>query len=240
MFRPNLLRLSKSIAVEVLYEDKYLLALNKPAGLLVAPMHWDRTSRNLMKLLRDGIEAGTLWARSRCLRFICNVHRLDADTSGVLLLAKNRPTLAQMSKSFEERHVSKIYLAIVEGNFAEDRFTVSEPIAEHPHKPMSCIDRITGREAITHFTVVDRFANHTLLQAEPVTGRTHQIRLHLAHIGRPVVGDLLYGGLRNDRLALHAYKLTFRHPFAAKSVDIKAEPPKDFLKLINKIKKTKS
>lgn len=240
MERTETLRLSRSVTVPVVYEDKYLMAINKPSGLIVAPAHWEQTSRNLMKMLRDGLEMGTPWAKRRNLRFICNIHRLDSDTSGVLLLAKNRPALAQMTKKFEERRVSKLYLAVVEGNSAEDSFTVSEPIAPHPkYKNVSCIDRKNGREAVTHFTTLERFPNYSLIQAEPVTGRTHQIRIHLAHAGLPVLGDALYGSNIEPtfRLALHASALRFLHPFTRRAVEILAPLPKDIERLVSRLRR---
>src|SRR5262249_46333179 len=136
------LRLSAAITIVVLYEDRYLMAVDKPPGLLVAPAHWERTSRNLMLMLREGVERGVEWARRRSLRFIANAHRLDAETSGVLLLAKNRPALSKMSDRFEERRVEKIYWAIVEGRPEREEFTVDAPIAQHKTlKGVMAIDR---------------------------------------------------------------------------------------------------
>lgn len=242
MERAETLHLSRSITVSVVYEDKYLMAINKPSGLIVAPAHWDQTSRNLMKMLRDGLEMNTPWVKRRNLRFICNIHRLDSDTSGVLLLAKNRPTLTQMTKRFEERRVDKYYIAVVEGSPVEEAFTISEPIAQHPkYKNVSCIDHKSGREAVTHFTTLERFHDYSLIQAEPVTGRTHQIRVHLAHAGLPVLGDVLYGSSKAPkfRLALHAAGLRFVHPFTRRSVEIHAPLPQDMERLIFRLRKSK-
>lgn len=241
MERVETLRLSRSITVPVVYEDKYLMAINKPSGLIVAPVHWTETSRNLMKMLRDGLEMGTPWAKRRNLRFICNVHRLDSDTSGVLLLAKNRPALAQMTRRFEERKVDKYYLAVVEGSPAQESFTISEPIAQHPkYKNVFCIDRKGGRTAVTHFTTLEHFPAHSLIRAEPVTGRTHQIRIHLAHAGLPVLGDPLYGSSREPafRLALHAAGLRFLHPFTHRTVEIHAPLPQDIERLILRLRRS--
>ncbi|MBL8148726.1 MAG: RluA family pseudouridine synthase [Blastocatellia bacterium] len=232
------LRLTNSITVKVLYEDRYLMAIDKPSGLLVAPAHWDKTGRNLMLMLREGLEKGVPWARRRHLRFIANIHRLDAETSGLLLLAKNRPVLAQMTKRFEERKVSKLYYALVDGVLAKDNFTVNEPIAEHPkHRGLMAVNRIQGRQSITNFQVVERFKKHTLLSVEPVTGRTHQIRVHLAHVGHPVVADTIYNRIgkfsEDDRLALHAARLEFKHPFLHTSVSVEAPIPKEFEKMLS-------
>ncbi len=254
--RKETLRLGSSITIDVLYEDRYLMAIDKPAGLLVAPVQWQQTSRNLMLMLREGVERGTPWARRRSLRFITNVHRLDAETSGVLLLAKNRPALTQMTACFEARRVEKTYLMLVWGTPQEDQFSVTAPIASHPKiKGLMVVDHHTGREAHTEYRVLARMGKYSLLSAKPITGRTHQIRLHLAWRGFPVVADPLYSLPRKPdadelaaflakqpmvRLALHASALDFKHPLLGKYVHIESPLPKDFANTVKSLEKTTS
>ncbi|MEW6732993.1 MAG: RluA family pseudouridine synthase [Acidobacteriota bacterium] len=249
--RVETLRLSNSITITVLYEDRYLLAVDKPAGLLVAPAHWEQTSRNLMLMLREGVERGVPWARRRNLRFIANVHRLDADTSGVLLLAKNRPALIQMTRRFEQRRVEKSYLALVTGVPASEQFNIAEPIGMHATiKGLMVIDGKQGRESLTECRVLERLGAYTLIEAKPVTGRTHQIRVHLAWAGLPVVADPLYGKQSNlsaqaalsepmARLALHAQALSFKHPLLQTEVHIEAPLTKDFYQALANLRKTR-
>lgn len=244
------IRLSPKLTVPIIYEDRHLLAINKPSGYLIAPLQWEQTSRNLMLMLREGVDMGAPWARRRVLRFIANIHRLDADTSGALLLAKNRAALSQMTERFERRQVTKTYLALVKGEVSEDDFSIDIPIAEHPKVVgVMVVDKKLGREALTHFSVVERFNGYTLLKAFPITGRTHQIRVHLAWLGLPVLNDPLYdrenrektsGEIANEtlattpfvieRLALHASELSFKHPLLPKKVNILAPLPRDFAK----------
>ncbi|KAF0250104.1 MAG: 23S rRNA pseudouridine synthase [bacterium] len=249
--RIETIRLSTKLIVPVIYEDRHLLGITKPSGYLIAPIQWENTRRNLMLMLREGIEMGAPWARRRVLRFIANVHRLDADTSGVLLLAKNRTALSQMTGCFERRQVDKTYLALVKGDIAEDLFSCNVSIEEHPKTiGVMVVDRKNGREALTNFAVVERFGEYTLLKAFPVTGRTHQIRVHLAWLGLPVVNDSLYGenvqeqlnqqnNLPIERLALHASELSFKHPLLNKKVNIESPIPKDFAQTIQMLQKRK-
>ncbi len=253
--RIETIRLSTKLIVPVIYEDRHLLGITKPAGYLIAPIQWENTSRNLMLMLREGIEMGAPWARRRVLRFIANVHRLDADTSGVLLLAKNRTALSQMTGCFERRQVDKTYIALVKGDIEEDIFSCNVSIEEHPRTiGVMVVDRKNGREAITNFAVVERFGEYTLLKAFPVTGRTHQIRVHLAWLGLPVVNDSLYGentqeqvnqqnvverNLPIERLALHASELSFKHPLLNKKVNIESPIPKDLAQTIQMLQKRK-
>ena len=254
--RVETLRLSSKLTVNVVYEDRYIMAINKPANYLIAPVSWEQTSRNLMLMLREGIEMGAPWARRRVLKFITNIHRLDADTSGVLLLAKNRLALSKMTDLFERRQISKTYLALVKGVAPSKEFSSTESIAEHPKiAGLMIVDKRNGRESVTNFSVVTQFEKYALLKAMPITGRTHQIRLHLASLGLPVVNDSIYSNLDTannklslpteplisslpiERLALHAYELRFKHPLLQKKVFIQAPLPRDFEQTIKILQK---
>lgn len=198
MARPNLIELPGAIRIPVLYEDRSVLAVDKPPGWLLAPSHWRQTQRNLQAALEAGIEAGAFWARARNLRFLRFVHRLDAETSGVLLLARSRGAVGPLSELFERREVTKRYLAVVYGVPERSRWTCRAPLAEDPEAPGRMrVDRRDGKEAETLFVVLaDRHdaacGRISLVEAQPSTGRTHQIRVHLLAAGTPVVGDPVY------------------------------------------------
>ncbi len=197
-----------STALAVLYEDDALLALDKPGGLMVSPDTYDKEKPNLMSAVRRALDTGAAWVRERNLTFLANVHRLDADTSGLLLLAKTRDALRALAKQFNDRTVGKSYLALVEGVPAEDEFAVELKIGPHPARPwLQCERRHGGKLTLTRFRVLERFrfpflrgqdtttslGAVALVKCEPETGRTHQIRVHLRHAGHPILADPLYG-----------------------------------------------
>ena len=235
--------------IPVLFEDDHLLALDKPAGLLSSPDRYDPGRPNLMKLLHTAIAAGKPWARERHLTYLMNAHRLDFETSGVMLLAKNKPALVTLASLFGSEKPLKKYVALVQGTPAEDQFEVDAKLAPHPVKTgLMRVDPKNGKKSKTRFAVLEKFSGHTLLQCEPLTGRTHQIRVHLRYTGLPVVGDGLYGGkklwlsrLKRDyrlksgheerpllaRVALHAETLTLPHPATGQMVTVTAPWPKD-------------
>lgn len=227
------IELPSGAPLPILYEDRIVLGVDKPAGWMLAPDDWDRTQRNLQRALVSSLNAGDFWAQSRGLRFIRFVHRLDAETSGVLLLAKTPGALTVLSELFETRKVEKKYLAVVEGIPREQKWVCSLMIGPEPgvHGRMK-IDPRNGKEAETEFTVLKVLENRALVEARPLTGRMHQIRVHLAAANTPVVGDSLYGPLRvGERLsmALRATELSYPDPFQRKNVVIKA-PTESFLK----------
>ncbi|MGD0650852.1 MAG: RluA family pseudouridine synthase [Verrucomicrobiia bacterium] len=226
------IRLSRNLEVEVLYEDKWLLAVNKPAGLLIANESWERTQRNLMRLLQDGIEKWAHWAVSRGLRFLKNVHRLDAPTTGVLLLAKSKPALRSFSELFRRRAVEKIHCALVAGAPKSENFDITLPLASHPKiAGRMIVDAKQENPHTPHVDVLDCKGFSVLVRVKPLTGRTHQIRVQLAAVGLPIIGDSLCGSgdaPRNSRLQLHAAQLTFDHPFTRKQLTITAPIPSDF------------
>lgn len=232
--RPDRLELADGTCLPVLYEDRTVLAVDKPAGWLLVPTHWQRTSRNLQAALESELAGGAWWARARNLKFLRYVHRLDAETSGVLLMARSRGALQALGDLFEHRQVEKRYLAVVNGVPPGPRWTCRLPlgIPAHPGAPVP-VDQRDGREAETRF---EWLASATLpgqpptalIEARPQTGRTHQIRVHLAAEGMAVLGDTLYGGRACSLgLALRAVGLSYRDPFDRRTVVIRA-PEREF------------
>ena len=235
--------------IPILFEDESLLALDKPAGLLTSPDRYDPQRPNLMKLLHHGIATGKPWARERGLNYLMNAHRLDFATSGVILLAKTKPALVTLANQFGSEKPLKQYTALVQGTPTEQIFAVDAPLAPHPVKiGLMRVDLKRGKRSQTRFEVLEKFSGWTLVRCEPLTGRTHQIRVHLRHTGLPVVGDELYGGrplwlsrLKQDyrlkrgreerplisRVALHAEQLTLSHPVTGETLTITAPWPKD-------------
>jgi len=245
MAKPQQIELADGTLIPILYEDRSLLAVDKPAGWLLAPAGWDRTSRNLQLALESSLSDGSYWARARNLKFLRFIHRLDAETSGVLLLAKSRGALQAYSKMFETRLVAKTYLAVVQGTPRESSWSCqlamandpaakgrmkarSTPDSPHARTAMAMPNRpgANHREAHTSFRLLRSNKAQSLVEARPTTGRTHQIRVHLAAAGCPVIGDHLYGGsqpeVKGGSLGLRAVALAFRDPFSRKSVRIEA------------------
>ncbi|HAB15807.1 MAG TPA: RluA family pseudouridine synthase [Verrucomicrobiales bacterium] len=225
---PKDIELPDGTIVPILYEDRSVLVLDKPAGWLVAPDDWVNTRRNLSLALRSSLENGDWWARSRNLRFLRFVHRLDAETSGILLFAKSQGAVAAYSRLFEDRHVTKTYLAVVRGQVPSERWTRRDPLG--PESQVSGrfrVDPKFGKAAETSFQVLARSGPLTLLEARPLTGRTHQIRLHLQASGCPVVGDEFYGSPDVRGLGLRSVGLNYTDPFQRRKISITA-PTEDF------------
>ncbi|MBM3832279.1 MAG: RNA pseudouridine synthase [Verrucomicrobia bacterium] len=237
--------------IPVLFEDDHLLALNKPSRLLTSPDRYDAERPNLMKLLHRDIARGAPWARDRGVSYLANAHRLDFETTGVILLAKDKPTLISLANQFGTDKPEKVYVALVHRTPKELSFSVEAKLAPHPVKiGLMRIDSKRGKKTLTHFEVLERFSGFTLIQCRPATGRTHQIRVHLQHSGVPVVGDSLYGGkplllssLKSEyrlkpkaverplinRVALHAEQLSINRPATGRLVTIAAPRPKDLV-----------
>jgi RluA family pseudouridine synthase len=235
--------------IPVLFEDEHLLALDKPAGLLTSPDRCDPNRPNLMKLLHAGIADKKPWARERHLDYLSNAHRPDSETSGVMLLAKNKPALVALANLFSSGKTIKKYVALAQGNPAQEQFEVDARLAAHPLKTgLVCVNPKDGKKSKTQFEVLEIFSGWMLLRCQPLIERTHQIRVHLRHVGFPIVGDELYGGkklwlsrLKRDfrlkpgreerplisRVALHAEELSLPHPVTGETVTIAALWPKD-------------
>jgi 23S rRNA pseudouridine1911/1915/1917 synthase len=230
-----------SLPLDIVYEDQDLLVVNKPAGLVVhpAPGHSGDTLVNALAArypyfqsdqsveneLRPGI-----------------VHRLDKDTSGLIIVAKNAQTQAALIDEMKEHKIIKRYLALVDGVISLDQGSIDAPIGRNPrHRQQMAITAIGSRDAVTHFRVLQRFSRHTLLLLQLETGRTHQIRVHLKAIGHPVVGDPVYGSdnvrgnLGMKRQFLHAYQLVFKHPRTGELLELEAPLPADLEQILSSL-----
>ncbi|HEY3857146.1 MAG TPA: RluA family pseudouridine synthase [Verrucomicrobiae bacterium] len=227
--KPREIELYDGTLIPILYEDRSVIAIDKPAGWLLVPEKWTRTSRNLQRELMLSITAGEHWAHSRNLKYLRFVHRLDAETSGVLLLARSPGALTAMSELFETRLVRKKYLAVVEGVPKEAAWECNLKISEEiGARGFMRVDEKSGKDAQTGFRVLQKREGRALIEATPLTGRTHQIRVHLAAAGHPVAGDPLYGKGARD-FGLRAVELEYMDPFQKRPVIVKA-PTVKFLR----------
>ncbi len=233
MAKPNHIALPTGERIPILYEDRSVLAIDKPPGWMLVPFSWQNTGRNLQAALTSSIAAGDFWARSRGLKYLRFVHRLDADTSGVLLLAKSPGAVHTMGAVFEGRQMAKVYLAVVHGAPKEREWTCRLKLGPVPGRPGRMkVDARGGKNAETRFRVLQARESTSLVEARPVTGRTHQIRVHLAESGCAVVGDRLYGprgGGAGAALGLRAVGLAYVDPFTRRRVDIRA-PMEQFVR----------
>lgn len=245
--------------IPVLFEDDALLAVSKPPGMLTSPDRYDPERPNLMKLLHGGIKDGKPWAKARGLSYLANAHRLDFDTSGIILLAKTKPALVTLANYFGNEKPVKIYVAILPGTPPERQWEVNAPIGPFPGRPGQMrVDPKNGKKSRTAFEVREQFRGYTLVQCRPFTGRTHQIRVHLKHWGLPICGDRVYGGrplylselkdtyrLKPGKVerplisttALHAEELIIPHPVTGAEVKITAPWPKDFTVAIKNLRR---
>lgn len=241
----------QDIPLDLVYEDEDLLVVNKPAGLVThpAPGHWDGTLVNaILWHLGHGTGDGGHVPRptSHTPARAGIVHRLDKDTSGLLLIAKTERSLISLSRQLKARHIHRRYLALVDGHTALNTGTVDVPIGRHAvHRKEMTVRHLGGRTAVTHYKVVKRLEaggmKFTLIEAKLETGRTHQIRVHLSHLGHPVLGDTVYGEHAAARWAehgvarqlLHAYRLSFTHPRTGREVELEAAIPEDMARWLD-------
>lgn len=228
----------EDIALDIVYEDSDVIVINKPQGMCVHPA--------------VGNESGTL---VNGLVYHCGnelsaingvirpgiVHRIDKDTSGLLVAAKNNEAHLGLSEQLKERKALRKYIALVNGNIKEDSGTINKPIARNPadRKKMAVV--AGGREAVTHFNVLERFGQYTLVECILETGRTHQIRVHMASIGHSIVGDPLYG-IKKEKFSLsgqllHARTIGFVHPRTGKMMEFSSEIPEYFENVLKKLRK---
>lgn len=198
----------EEIPLEIVYEDAEFLVVNKPPGMLVHPTVRVRTG-TLLNALAHHLNISK--TDTEDFKRAGLVHRLDKDTSGLVVIAKNARSHRILCSHFQRKLVEKRYFAMVEGVIREDSGTIDAPIGRFAEIRLWNIKE-DGKHAVSRFWVKERFAGKTLLELEPVTGRTNQLRIHLAHVGHPILGDVKYGGRGFGRLCLHAYKLKFHHP----------------------------
>jgi len=244
----------KKAPFTLIYADDDMIAVNKAAGLLVAADRWDIEAPRLDLLIQKELPQ----IAPLCQKLYA-VHRIDKDTSGILLYALNADAHRALNTAFQEREIKKTYRLLIHGRVSEEQFTVDLPLrADGDALHRTVVDKRRGKEAITHFTVLETFRQFSLLEARPVTGRTHQIRAHLAAAGYPIVCDSLYGSgkpvLLSElkqrwhgdvyteqplirRLALHAYQLEGIHPRTSEPFSFTAEYAKDFKSTVHQLQK---
>ena len=231
MAKPDSMALPGCEPITILHEDRSVLAVDKPPGWMLVPVSWQNTARNLQAAINSSIAARDFWARTRSLKFLRYVHRLDAETTGVLLFAKSRGAVETYSKMFEGRQMEKTYLAVASGRTLDLEWTCQLKLAPDPGQVGRVkVDPRRGKPAETHFRLLQSHEKYSLIEAHPVTGRTHQIRVHLAGAGLPIVGDELYGDFKSNLpLGLRAVRLAYFDPFLKRRVEIRA-PTEQFLK----------
>lgn len=229
----------ENIPLDILYEDQDIIMINKPKQMVVhpAPGHYSGTLVNAL-MYHCGDELSGI---NGCMRPGI-VHRIDMDTTGSLVVCKNDKAHQSLSEQLKVHSIRRIYVAIVHGNIKEDSGTVNAPIGRHPtdRKKMSTHCK-NGRDAVTHYKVLERFGDYTYIQCELETGRTHQIRVHMASIGHPLVGDEVYGpkkcpfkGLQGQ--TLHARTLGIFHPTTGKYLEVNAPLPEYFIELLDRLR----
>jgi len=207
--------------MQILHIDEHILVINKPAGLPVLPDGWEKDAPYLVKMLEE--KYGKIFI----------IHRLDKVTSGVIIFARDAESHRTLNIQLEKHEAEKVYHAIVEGEPKWNEKTTKFPLhANVGKKHRTVVDDKNGKPSETRFRILKRYPSSALVEASPMTGRTHQIRVHAYALGHPLLGDILYGASKTDviaRPALHAHSLTFTHPSTNERVTFTAERPKDFV-----------
>ena len=230
---------AQEIPLDIIYEDSDIIVINKPKGMVVHPANGnpDGTLVNaVMAICKDSLSGIGGEIRPGI------VHRLDKDTSGAIIVAKNDKAHIALSEALKKHEIKKTYIALVRGIIKENEATINMPIARSKtDRKKMAVDK-NGKEAITHFKVLDRFkGKYSLLEINIETGRTHQIRVHLSHIGFPIIGDEVYSNGKNEwqisGQCLHAKSLDFKHPITGKQMHIEAKMPEYFENIIKELKK---
>ncbi len=223
----------QDVPFEIIYEDEHIAVIEKPYGIVVHPAPGHKTNTLVHGLLKRLKGLSGIGGKLRP----GIVHRLDKDTSGIMIVAKNDQAHQRLTQSFKNREISKTYAAIVYKVPEKTRGTISAPIGRHPvhRKKMTVLKN--GREATTQYEVIEKFRKAALLHLKPITGRTHQLRVHMSYIGHPILGDPIYGGQKPDvpkapRLMLHAFKLELLHPITGKPLNFEVPMPPEFIEYI--------
>ena len=210
----------QDLPVDIIYEDEQLLVVNKPAGMLAHPTHWEKNG-TLLNALTHHLNNG----KDKFIRPGL-VHRLDKETSGLLVIAKTSRAHTILADHFQRKLVEKRYAALVEGIVKDGSGTIDAPIGRFSEQKLWNVKE-DGKHAETRFQVIKRNSDSTLLELEPITGRTNQLRIHCAHIGHPILGDYRYNGREFSRLCLHAWKLKFWHPNGNRQLEFETEVPEE-------------
>ncbi|MCS7252984.1 MAG: RluA family pseudouridine synthase [Armatimonadota bacterium] len=250
----QLLTSAKCIPIEVLYEDEHLLIVNKPRGIVVHPSHTTSGPTLMHALLAAGYKLSDVCGESR----LGIVHRLDKDTSGCIIITKTNEAHLNLQKQFSCREVNKRYIAIIVGNPNWNEMHIAAPIGrDASNRQRMAIVECSGKHAETHFTVIERYGEFSLVEARMLTGRTHQVRVHASHLGYPIAGDAKYNGRKralsaaskmNDAellraltefhgQALHALEVNFCHPIFNRQVNVTAPMPYDMQRIIERLRK---
>lgn len=227
------------VDLDIIYQDADIVVINKPQGMVVHPAPGNYSGTLVNALLYSCDELSGIGGVIRP----GIVHRLDKDTSGLLVVAKNDAAHHSLSQQIKDRTLKRVYWSVVERDIKEDRGVISAPIGRHPtnRKKMAVLNAPNAKPAVTHFKVLERFGEYTLIEARLETGRTHQIRVHMAYIGHPVVGDSVYGSRKQKfnlkGQALHAKKLGLIHPSTGEYMEFEAPLPGYFEHLLNVLRK---
>lgn len=227
----------EEIPLDVLYEDRDVIVVNKPQGMVVHPAAGIKTGTLVNALLNYCSDLSGINGVTRP----GIVHRIDKDTSGILVVAKNDNSHNKLAEQLKDHSMTREYIALVEGVLKEEKGTIDKPIARHPKDKIKMAVVLNGKRAVTHYSVIEKFKNNTLVKCVLETGRTHQIRVHMAYIGHPLVGDPVYGYKKQrfklEGQLLHARKLGFIHPSTGKYIEFETEIPEYFKRIINILKK---
>lgn len=230
--------MAEDIPLDIVYEDSAVIVINKPQGMCVHPAPGNESGTLVNALMHHCGES--LSAINGVIRPGI-VHRIDKETSGLLVAAKNNEAHLHLSAQLKERKALRRYNALVNGNIREDEGTVDKPIARHPNERKKMAVVYGGREAVTHFKVLERYGKYTLVECMLETGRTHQIRVHMASIGHSIVGDKVYG-IKKEKFALegqllHARTIGFVHPETGEEMQFSSELPDYFTGMLDKLRK---
>jgi 23S rRNA pseudouridine1911/1915/1917 synthase len=221
MAKPNHILLPGNDPIPILYEDRSVIAIDKPAGWMLVPFTWQRTDRNLQTAIVSSIAAGHFWARCRNLTFLRNIHRLDAGTTGVLLFGRSLGAVNSYGELFEGRRMEKVYLAVTDRPPEKESWSIRAALGPDPQEHGRMRVDSEGKPAETEFRLIASREGRYLVEARPLTGRTHQIRVHMVESGCPILGDELYGD-DGPALGLRAIGLAYRDPFTRKEIGIRA------------------